>query len=166
MVKVYQLTSVQRVPASLDKVWDFFSDPRNLFAITPPFLNLVVTNQPFGGRMYAGQVITYKVKPLLGVPLFWMTEITHVQEGKLFVDEQRQGPYKLWHHQHHFVPIEGGVEMTDIVHYAVPFGPLGRLANAITIKGQLHKIFTYRYQKIVELFGPWPGDQKMELIIE
>ncbi|MDQ3278926.1 MAG: SRPBCC family protein, partial [Bacteroidota bacterium] len=115
MGKVYSLQSVQKVPASLDAVWAFFSDATNLMAVTPPHLNLKVTNKVYGEGVYPGQVMTYTVKPLLGIPLSWMTEITHVAEKKYFVDEQRKGPYKLWHHQHHFRAIEGGVEMTDLV---------------------------------------------------
>lgn len=158
MGKVYSLQSVQKVPASIDAVWAFFSDANNLKAVTPPHLNLKVTNNVYGDAVYAGQVMTYTVKPLLGIPLAWMTEITHVVEGRYFVDEQRKGPYKLWHHQHHFKPIEGGVEMTDIVHYRLPLGILGSLAHGIIVKKELQKIFTYRYQKIVALFGNWEGE--------
>ena len=146
------------MPASLEEVWAFFSDARNLKAVTPPHLNLKVTNKVYGEGVYAGQVMTYNVKPLLGIPLAWMTEITHVQEKKYFVDEQRKGPYKLWHHQHHFKTIEGGVEMTDLVHYRLPLGFLGSIANAVIVKKELQKIFTFRYQKIVELFGKWEGE--------
>jgi ligand-binding SRPBCC domain-containing protein len=103
--------------------------------------------------MYPGQVITYKVKPLLGIPLFWMTEITHVLPGKFFVDEQRFGPYSLWHHQHHFEAVEGGVMMTDIVHYKAPFGFLGDIAVSLFIKKQLNEIFEFRKKKVTELFG-------------
>lgn len=155
---MYSLQSVQKVPASIDAVWAFFSDANNLKAVTPPHLNLKVTNNVYGDAVYAGQVMTYTVKPLLGIPLAWMTEITHVVEGRYFVDEQRKGPYKLWHHQHHFKPIEGGVEMTDIVHYRLPLGILGSLAHGIIVKKELQKIFTYRYQKIVALFGSWEGE--------
>ena len=162
MSKVYSLYSRQHVPATLDEVWAFFSDARNLLAVTPPHLNLKVTNEVWGQTVYAGQVMTYKVKPLLGIPLSWMTEITHVEEKSYFVDEQRKGPYKLWHHQHHFRAVEGGVEMTDLVHYRLPFGPLGSIAHGLIVKEELEKIFTYRYQKIVELFGEWKGG-KMEL---
>ena len=162
MSKVYSLFSRQHVPATLDEVWAFFSDARNLLAVTPPHLNLKVTNEVWGQTVYAGQVMTYKVKPLLGIPLSWMTEITHVEEKSYFVDEQRKGPYKLWHHQHHFRAVEGGVEMTDLVHYRLPFGPLGSIAHVLIVKEELEKIFTYRYQKIVELFGEWKGG-KMEL---
>jgi ligand-binding SRPBCC domain-containing protein len=158
MGKVYSLQSVQKVPASLDAVWAFFSDANNLMAVTPPHLNLKVTNNVYGDAVYAGQVMTYTVKPLLGIPLSWMTEITHVVEGRYFVDEQRKGPYKLWHHQHHFKAIDGGVEMTDIVHYRLPLGVLGSIGHQFIVKKELQKIFTYRYRKIEELFGKWEGE--------
>jgi ligand-binding SRPBCC domain-containing protein len=158
MGKVYSLKSVQKVPAPLDEVWRFFSDAKNLLAVTPPSLNLKVTNEVYGGGVYAGQVMTYNVRPLFGIPLSWMTEITHVKERSYFVDEQRKGPYKLWHHQHHFKAIDGGVEMTDLVHYRLPFGPLGSLANALVVRRELQKIFAYRYQRIIELFGKWEGE--------
>lgn len=159
---MYSLQSVQKVPAGIEEVWAFFSNAANLAAVTPPHLNLKVTNAVYGNGVYAGQVMTYNVKPLLGIPLAWMTEITHVVEGRYFVDEQRKGPYKLWHHQHHFKAIEGGVEMTDIVHYRLPFGVLGSLAHGLVVKKELEKIFTYRYQKVAALFGRWEGE-KMEL---
>jgi ligand-binding SRPBCC domain-containing protein len=99
----------------------------------------------------------YTVKPLLGISVSWMTEITHVERLKLFVDEQRKGPYQLWHHQHHFKTIEGGVEMTDLVHYRLPFSFLGDIAHSAIVSKKLTDIFTYRYFKINELFGDWPG---------
>jgi len=162
MGKVYSLYSRQHIPASLDEVWAFFSDAKNLLAVTPPHLNLKVTNEVYGESVYAGQVMTYKVKPVLGIPLSWMTEITHVKDKVYFVDEQRKGPYQLWHHQHHFKALEGGVAMTDLVHYRLPMGIMGDLANAVFVRKELERIFTYRYQKIVALFGGWKGE-KMEL---
>ena len=156
---VHYLKSTQRVPVSLERAWNFFSNANNLFTITPPFLNLKIINKLHQEEMYPGQIITYKVKPLLGIPLLWVTEITHVERGKLFVDEQRKGPYKFWHHQHHFKAIEGGVEMTDIVHYSLPLGLAGQFAHKLSVKDQLRKIFTYRYFKINELFGDWPGEE-------
>lgn len=159
MSKVYQLKSVQKIPGRLEDVWEFFSNPNNLLAITPPFLNLKVTNEIYGDKAYAGQIITYTVRPILGIPIFWMTEITHIEPLKFFVDEQRKGPYKLWHHQHHFRPIENGVEMTDIVHYRIPFGILGRIANPLIVKSKLFDIFSYRYQKVNEVFGEWKKQQ-------
>lgn len=134
MSKVHHLTSVQKLPVSLEKTWEFFSDAHNLLTITPPFLNLKVTNEVFGDEVYAGQIISYKVKPLAGIAVSWTTEITHIVKEKMFVDQQIQGPYKLWHHQHHFKSIEGGTEMTDIVHYRLPFGLIGELAHPIVKK--------------------------------
>ena len=150
---VHNLKQEQFLPVSLDEAWDFFSHPKNLAVMTPEYLNLKFTNELHGDAMYPGQVITYKVKPLLGIPLFWMTEITHVVPGKFFVDEQRFGPYALWHHQHHFETIEGGVMMTDIVHYKAPLGFLGDIAVALFIKKQLNEIFEFRRKKVTELFG-------------
>jgi ligand-binding SRPBCC domain-containing protein len=152
---VHVLKSVQKVPVSLEEAWDFFSHPRNLAVMTPDYLNLKFTNELYGEEMYPGQVMTYRVKPLLGIPLFWMTEITHVQPGQFFVDEQRFGPYSLWHHQHHFREIPGGVEMTDLVHYKLPLGFLGEIAHGIFVRKQLESIFDFRYQKVESLFGRW-----------
>ena len=104
-------------------------------------------------KMYPGMIITYKISPLLGIKMNWMTEITHVDDKKYFVDEQRFGPYALWHHQHHFKAIEGGVQMTDLLHYAIPYGPIGTLANAFFVKGKVEQIFNYRTIAIEELFG-------------
>ena len=103
--------------------------------------------------MYPGMIITYKIAPLLGLKMNWMTEITHVKAGEYFVDEQRFGPYALWHHQHHFKTIDGGVLMNDILNYAIPYSVIGRLANAIFVSKQIKKIFEYRRKAIVELFG-------------
>jgi ligand-binding SRPBCC domain-containing protein len=165
MGKVYSLKSIQKMPVTLEEAWKFFSDPNNLLTITPPFLNLKMTNDLYDPEAYPGQIITYWVKPLLGIPLFWMTEITHVAPMKMFVDEQRKGPYKFWHHQHHFRRIEGGVEMTDLVHYQLPFGFLGSLAHKIGVRNKLREIFSYRHQKINELFGPWPEGQEINLVM-
>ncbi|MCW5921979.1 MAG: SRPBCC family protein [Saprospiraceae bacterium] len=151
---VYSLKRVQRLPISLDEAWDFFSSPLNLKEITPPYMGFQVTSDPaFLEKMYAGQIISYTVKPLLGIPLFWMTEITHVEDKKFFVDEQRVGPYSIWHHQHHFKSVPGGVEMTDLVHYKIPLGFLGDFANWLFIRRQLNEIFDYRWRKLEEMFG-------------
>ena len=165
MSKVYSLYSKQNIPRPIEEVWQFFSDAGNLKLMTPPHLNLKLTNDVYGGSVYAGQVMTYKVKPLLGIPLAWMTEITQVVPLNYFVDEQRKGPYKLWHHQHHFKTIAGGTEMVDLVHYRVPFGFIGSIANSLLVKSELEKIFSYRYQKIIELFGKWEGEE-MEIKIQ
>ncbi|HEY6502427.1 MAG TPA: SRPBCC family protein [Chitinophagaceae bacterium] len=154
---VYSIKTVQKIPASLAGVWDFFSDHANLQRITAEHMKLQVISKHHGSTLYAGQVIEYKLRPILGIPLYWMTEITHVEYQKFFVDEQRYGPYSMWHHQHLFTAIPGGVEMTDIIHYKNPLWFLGDLANMLFVKKQLENIFRYREMKIEEIFGRWNG---------
>ena len=141
----------------MEVAWDFFSRPQNLKEITPSNLGFKILSKHHGDRMYPGQIIEYKVSPLLGIPLYWMTEITQVADKQFFIDEQRYGPYSLWHHQHHFKEIPGGIEMTDIVHYKVPFWFLGDIANTILVKSELRKIFSFRFKKAEEVLGKWPG---------
>jgi ligand-binding SRPBCC domain-containing protein len=152
MSKVYSFKTVQLIPTDLKTAWDFFSNPNNLKDITPANLGFKVISRYQGDTMYPGQVIEYKVSPLLGIPLYWMTEITHVEDKKYFVDEQRFGPYSLWHHQHHFKEVNGGVEMTDIVHYKIPFWFLGDIANSLLVQQQVKGIFSFRFKKVEELF--------------
>lgn len=155
MSKVYSLKTVQNIPASLDEVWNFFSIPDNLKEITPKHLNFTVTSKHHGTKVYAGQIIEYKVSPVLGIPLYWMTEIIHVEDKVYFVDEQRYGPYSMWHHQHHFKAINGGVEMTDIVHYKIPLWILGDIAHALFVKAEVKKIFDHRLIAVEQKFGKW-----------
>jgi len=150
---VYMFKRTQFIPVTLEEAWDFFSHPKNLAVMTPAYLNLKFTNELYGNEMYSGQVMTYNVRPILGIPMFWMTEITHVVPKKFFVDEQRFGPYSLWHHQHHFKEVDGGVEMTDLIHYKAPLGFLGDIANSLFIGKQLEGIFAFRKKKVEELFG-------------
>ena len=152
MSKVYQLHRVQVLPTSLDEAWRFFSSPANLQAITPSFMKFKITNS-YGKEMYAGQLIEYRVRPLLGIPLYWMTEITHVKEKEYFVDEQRFGPYKFWHHQHHFKEVVNGVEMTDLLHYKIPYYFLGDVANRLLVQKKVAQIFDFREKKIKEMYG-------------
>ena len=154
----YSFQTIQRIPISLEQAWDFFSNPANLQRITPDGMGFEIISQYHGNKMYPGQLIEYKVKPLLGIPLYWMTEITHVQDRQYFIDEQRFGPYALWHHQHHFKAIEGGVEMIDIVHYRVPLGILGDLANSFFVHAKLKSIFDYRFEAVEKLFGKWAAN--------
>lgn len=163
MSKVYSLKTVQQIPISLADAWDFFSNPDNLKEITPSNLGFNIISKHHGSRMYQGQVIEYKVSPILGIPLYWMTEITHVADQQFFVDEQRFGPYSLWHHQHHFKAIEGGVEMTDIVHYKLPLWILGDIANTIMVRRQLEQIFTFRFTAVEERFGKWPVERDKQI---
>lgn len=155
MSKVYSLHTTQNLPIGMDQAWDFFSSPANLAKITPQHMGFNIISKHHGEKMYPGQIIEYTVSPLLGIPMYWMTEITHVQEGKYFVDEQRFGPYSLWHHQHHFKAIPGGVCMEDIVHYKIPLGFLGDIAQWILVKNQLQGIFDYRFKAVEALFGTY-----------
>jgi len=153
-VKTYHLKFEQHLPIPLAEAWNFFSSPVNLSKITPPQMKFVVTSDyDENTKMYPGMIITYKITPLLGIKMNWMTEITHVKEDEYFVDEQRFGPYALWHHQHHFKEIKGGVLMTDLLNYAIPYGVIGRLANEVLVEKQIKNIFAYRTQEIVKLFG-------------
>lgn len=153
MSKVYSLKSVQNIPISLREAWQFFSRPDNLKDITPADLGFNITSKHHGDKMYTGQIIEYTVRPVLGLPIYWLTEITHVEEGKYFIDEQRFGPYTLWHHQHHFKETGAGIEMTDIVHYKIPFWILGDLANSCFVGKQLKQIFDYRREAVEKRFG-------------
>lgn len=152
MSKVYSLQRKQIVNASLQTVWDFFSAPNNLEKITPKSMAFDVISKDVQ-PMYAGQIIEYKVTPLLGIKLYWMTEIMHVEPLTFFVDEQRFGPFSFWHHQHHFKQVANGVEMTDILHYKIPFWFIGDIANAIMVKKKIKEIFDFREQKVNELFS-------------
>jgi len=150
---MHQFKKTIKLAISIEEAWAFFSNPRNLKEITPPYMGFDITSEFFKEQMYAGMIITYRVKPLLGIPMLWMTEITQVKENEFFIDEQRLGPYKIWHHQHHFKAIDGGVEMTDIVNYVVPFGFLGRIVEPFLVRPKLREIFDFREKKMRELFS-------------
>lgn len=149
---LYQLHAKQRLPISKQEAWDFLSDPKNLKVITPDHMGFHILSGA-DRNMYQGQIIQYIVKPFPMVSTKWVTEITHVKDGEYFVDEQRFGPYALWHHKHFIKEIPGGVEMEDIVDYKLPMGFLGDLAHPFLVKKQLQKIFKYREAKLIELFG-------------
>jgi ligand-binding SRPBCC domain-containing protein len=153
-MKIHTLERTQRVPIGIEEAWAFFSDPRNLPRITPPHMGFEITS-PLPPRMHAGMIITYRVRPVLGIPVTWVTEISHVEEGRYFVDEQRFGPYRFWHHQHHFREIEGGTEMRDLINYALPFDPAARLAQRWMVAPQLQQIFDFRHRMLEALFGPY-----------
>jgi ligand-binding SRPBCC domain-containing protein len=154
-MKIYRLETIQKLPISQSEAWDFLSDPKNLKRITPDYMGFKIVSGA-AERMFAGQIIQYVVTPLLNIPTTWVTEITHVEEGNYFVDEQRFGPYDLWHHKHFIKPIEKGVEMIDIVDYKIPFGVLGRFAHPLIVAPKLKEIFEYRKKALIELFGPYP----------
>ena len=152
----YQITSEQYFKASPEEARAFLSDPRNLQHITPQHMKFNI----LGGAdraMYPGQIIRYKVSPFPGIRTSWVTEITHVREGEYFVDEQRFGPYRFWHHKHFITPVEGGVLMSDVVDYMLPLGPLCAMANALLVRKQLLGIFRYREAALNKRFGSLPG---------
>ncbi|MFT4535810.1 MAG: ligand-binding SRPBCC domain-containing protein [Saprospiraceae bacterium] len=150
--KLYRIETEQFIPISLNEAWDFFSSPNNLKEITPDHMGFKITSKS-NEKMYPGMLITYIVTPLLGIGMRWCTEITHVKNKSYFIDQQRFGPYNMWHHQHHFEEVEGGVMMRDIVNYGIPLGILGQIANSIMVKSQLKEIFEYRVQAVEKL---WP----------
>jgi ligand-binding SRPBCC domain-containing protein len=151
-MKVYQLQRTQFLPISAEEAWDFFSSPRNLAKITPAHMRFNILGLSGGEKMYAGQIIRYKINVLPYVPVFWTTEITHVDQPNYFVDDQRFGPFALWHHQHSFKAVPGGIQMTDEVHYAVPLGFFGRLANWLFVEKEVNRIFNHRFKILEDFF--------------
>lgn len=149
----YQLTKTQQIPATLDQVWEFVSNPINLKKITPKYMGFDILNKNLPDHIYPGMIIQYHVKPLLGIKTLWVTEITHVKDKRYFVDEQRVGPYKIWHHQHLLEENEQGILMKDIVSYQPPFGLLGAISNKLFIEKQLASIFDYRTKAVEKIFG-------------
>lgn len=148
---IYSLEVTQFLKISLTEAWDFFSSPNNLSKITPEHMGFEITSGS-PAKMYTGQIITYKVSPFPGVKTNWVTEIKHVSEGLFFVDEQRFGPYRMWHHEHHFEVHGNGVLMTDRVSYKLPFGFFGRIAHYLFVKSQLKQIFVYRENCLKRMF--------------
>lgn len=136
----------------LNLAWSYFSNPSNLMAITPSNLQMTIISE-IPSQMYRGAIITYTMKPILGIPINWITEITHVKEQQEFIDEQRFGPYNFWHHRHTFKQVEGGVEIADLVHYGLPFGPFSSMINSLSIRSQLEKIFDFRSQILAKQLG-------------
>lgn len=155
-MKIYRLETIQNLPISQKEAWNFLSDPRNLKTITPDYMGFEIVSGA-ASKMYAGQILQYIVTPLLNIPLNWVTEITHIKEGEYFVDEQRFGPYSLWHHKHFIKPIKNGVEMIDIVDYKVPFGILGQLVQPFLVRPKLEEIFEYRKNALDRIFGKYKG---------
>jgi len=154
---IHQIKREQFLNANIEDVWEFVSSPFNLKKITPDYMNFNITSKDLEKEMYPGMMICYKVTPLLRIPTNWVTEITHVQKYKLFVDEQRVGPYKIWHHEHLFKVEKNGVLMVDIISYKLPFGIIGRLVNKLFIKKKLNKIFNYRFNRMNDIFNNKEG---------
>ena len=155
-MKIYTLHKKQNLPISINQAWAFLSSPKNLKTITPDYMSFDILSN-IDRPMFAGQIIQYIVTPILGIKTKWVTEITHVKDKEYFVDEQRFGPYALWHHKHFIKEIDGGVEMEDIIDYKIPMGILGQLAHPVLVKPKLEEIFNYRQKKLIELFGEYNG---------
>lgn len=141
----------QWLPISLEQAWDFFTTPHNLNMLTPDDMVFKVTSE-LPKKVYEGLIITYRLKPMLNIPIHWCTEITHVKEHQFFVDEQRRGPYRIWHHEHHFKQVEGGVLMTDILYYDIGKSIFGWMAGKLFVHRKVKDIFTYRYQVLEQHF--------------
>jgi len=154
-MRLHRLEFCQRLPIPAAEAWRFFSDPAQLAAITPPWLAFEVTS-PLPETVYAGLIVSYRIRPLAGFALTWVTEITQVRPGEFFVDEQRFGPYRFWHHQHHFRSCPGGVEMIDLVHYRMPWGVVGELLHRLLVAHRLREIFAFRRAALAARFGVLP----------
>ena len=151
-MKIYTKTSFQKLPITIDQAWNFLSNPQNLAAITPDFMQFEIESGA-DRAIFPGQIIQYTVRPVLGIKIKWVTEITHVLNKQYFVDEQRYGPYALWHHKHFLKEIPGGVEMEDIIDYKIPMGILGQWMHPWLVKPKLDAIFNYRQHRLEKLFG-------------
>ncbi len=150
---LYTIKTKQFIKSDLDTVWDFISSPKNLNTITPDNMKFETLTDLGNEKMYAGQIIEYYVTPFAGIKMHWVTEITHIKDKEYFVDEQRFGPYAMWHHKHFLKTVNGGVEMTDIVHYKIPYGIFGKIAHTLFVKNKLKEIFDFRFKKVDELFN-------------
>ena len=151
---LYSLKKKQFLPIDLNSAWDFFSNPHNLKVITPDYMQFNILSDLKSGEFYPGMIIEYRIRPVANIPIYWATEISQIIDKQLFVDEQRFGIYSFWHHKHLFKEVVGGTEMEDIVHYKLPLGFIGKIAHSLFVKKQLEAIFTYRENKLKELFYP------------
>lgn len=150
---MHELIIRQTLPISIEEAWTFFSKPQNLNEITPPDMNFRILSSYLPDKTYAGMIIRYTVSPLLGIPMNWVTLITHSVDNEMFIDTQISGPYRIWHHQHLFRQVDGGVEMTDILHYQLYGGIFGRWLNALFVGRKVKQIFEFRRKKLIQLFG-------------
>lgn len=153
-MEVFKLKYSQKLPISLNEAWDFLSSPKNLELITPRHMDFNITDWD-EKKAYPGQIIQYTVKPLLGVKINWVTEITQVKDKEFFIDEQRFGPYSFWHHKHFLKEVENGILIEDVIHYKIPLGPIGVLINFLFINSKLNSIFKYRKQELIKIFGDY-----------
>jgi ligand-binding SRPBCC domain-containing protein len=153
LMPIHTLQRKLVIPTTRGEAWEFFSDPRNLSKITPAELGFRTVTPGLPAHVYPGLMIEHRVSPMFGVPISWLTEITQVREGEFFVDEQRVGPYAIWHHEHHFRDAPGGgVEMEDRITYALPWGWIGNFVHPLVVRPQLERIFAHREQAVRRIF--------------
>lgn len=151
-LKIYTLEQTQSLPITIEAAWKFFSNPNNLSVLTPEWMHMDLgENVPT--EMYEGIIMTQQVKPLLGIPLTWVTEITKIKEYEYFIDEQRIGPYRFWHHEHRLRENNHGVDVIDTLHYAMPFSIFGQIAHQLSVKHKIQQVFSYRVEKLESLFA-------------
>lgn len=151
-MKLHSLIQNQCLPISRAEAWAFFSNPKNLEALSPPDVRFEITSPP-SERTYEGQIVTYRIQVFPLVRVSWVTEIKALEDGVAFVDEQRFGPYRFWHHRHSFEDIPGGVRMHDVVHYGLGMGPFGAIAHALVVRRKLESIFQFRREALEKRFG-------------
>ena len=154
-MQTYRLEREQFIPRPLEEVFAFFSDAHNLEAITPAFLHFrILTPGPL--VLAAGFVMDYRLR-LFGVPLHWQSRIETFEPPHRFSDVQLRGPYRRWHHVHHFTAVAGGTQMVDQVDYELPLGPLGPVAHGLFVRSTLNRIFDYRRDRVAALFSQPEG---------
>ena len=147
---MHSLKQEQFLPVTLDEAWHFFATPKNLNEVTPEDMVFEITSE-LPDTMYEGLLIHYRLKPMGNISINWCTEITHIKERVYFVDEQRVGPYKIWHHEHHFKSVTGGVLMTDILHYDIGKSVFGWLAGILFVHKKVANIFKFRFNTLETL---------------
>lgn len=157
-MKIYQLYRRQPLKVTRAQAWDFFSSPKNLNDITPAFFHVVITS-PVPEKIYAGLMISYQMKAVFGIPMAWLSEVSHCDEPKRFVYEQRIGPFKFWSHEVCLTETENGIVLEDIMFYAMPLGWLGQLVNSLLIADKLNCIFDTRRDY---LHNKWGAPDKPE----
>lgn len=161
-MRVYRIEACQRLATTPDEAWDFFSNPDNLREITPPDLDFRIS-VPLPDTIRPGLMVAYTIRPFLGRQVGWLTEITAVDVPRYFVDEQRIGPFSLWHHEHSLGPIKGGTEVRDLVTYGMRGEPITRPIHRTLVQPRLRKIFTYRRHVLARRFGSLPGESSLVL---
>jgi ligand-binding SRPBCC domain-containing protein len=149
---IKKIMQTQILPIPIEQAWAFFATPKNLNEVTPKEMTFEITSE-LPDEMYEGLIITYRIKPMLNIPMNWCTEITHIKQLQFFVDEQRQGPYKMWHHEHHFKSIREGTLMTDILHYDIGKSIFGAIAGALFVHKKVNEIFKFRAKALDKLFS-------------